>query len=544
MIGRFTQFFLVAGVVLGSISWAQVGLPGAAPVSSQPTPPADPLGRDTPRGAVLGFLNASRKGDFETARRYLNAPLRGTSADALARQLSVVLDRRLPARLNQVSSLPEGSQYYPDRPDADRIGTIETPEGAVDIIVQRVKLGERGAVWMFSKETLNEIPKLYKEVSLVSVEHALPAFLTERKIAGVPLFQWLFALVGMPLIYLLTSLLDKLITPLLGRTWSHLRRNADSKSVHIVPKPVRLLLVALVIRWMVVNLELPLLTRQFWSGVSGVITIATCVWLVLLLNGWVEGLSRRRLERRGVQGAVSILRLIRRTVDLFVLFGGALILLTYFNVNVTAALAGLGVGGIAVALAAQKTLENVIGGVSIIADQVVRVGTFVKVGATMGTVEDIGLRSTRIRTMDRSLVSIPNGQISNERLEDMSSRDKFWLHPVLSLRYETTASQMRSVLGAIRNLLLEHPRVEQDSVRVRFLGFGSSSLDVEVFAYVSVFDFGSFLEIQEELLLRIMDAVQAAGTRMALPSQTTYVASAPLGEELGERELLNAPARR
>jgi len=174
----------------------------------------------------------------------------------------------------------------------------------------------------------------------------------------------------------------------------------------------------------------------------------------------------------------------------------------------------------------------------------VRVGTFVKVGATMGTVEDIGLRSTRIRTMDRSLVSIPNGQISNERLEDMSSRDKFWLHPVLSLRYETTASQMRSVLGAIRNLLLEHPRVEQDSVRVRFLGFGSSSLDVEVFAYVSVFDFGSFLEIQEELLLRIMDAVQAAGTRMALPSQTTYVTSAPLGEELGERELLNAPARR
>jgi len=295
---------------------------------------------------------------------------------------------------------------------------------------------------------------------------------------------------------------------------------------------------------MVVNLDLPLLTRQFWSGVSGVITIATCVWLVLLLNGWVEGLSRRRLERRGVQGTVSILRLIRRTVDLFVLFGGALILLTYFNVNVTAALAGLGVGGIAVALAAQKTLENVIGGVSIIADQAVRVGTFVKVGATMGTVEDIGLRSTRIRTMDRSLVSIPNGQISNERLEDMSSRDKFWLHPVLSLRYETTASQMRSVLGAIRNLLLEHPRVEQDSVRVRFLGFGSSSLDVEVFAYVSVFDFGSFLEIQEELLLRIMDAVQAAGTRMALPSQTTYVASAPLGEELGERELLNAPARR
>ena len=104
-------------------------------------------------------------------------------------------------------------------------------------------------------------------------------------------------------------------------------------------------------------------------------------------------------------------------------------------------------------------------------------------------------------------------------------RDKFWLHPILSLRYETTAAQMRSVLEAIRSLLLEHARVERNSVRVRFLGFGSSSLDVEVFAYISVLDFGDFLEIQEDLLLRIMDAVQAAGTRMALPSQTTYLVS-------------------
>ena len=121
-------------------------------------------------------------------------------------------------------------------------------------------------------------------------------------------------------------------------------------------------------------------------------------------------------------------------------------------------------------------------------------------------------------------------------LKTCPRRDKFWLHPILSLRYETTAAQMRSVLGAIRNLLLEHPEWSRDSVRVRFLGFGSSSLDVEVFAYIPVLDFGNFLEIQEELLLRIMDAVQAAGTRMALPSQTTYVASAPTGKEMGADE--------
>jgi MscS family membrane protein len=263
-----------------------------------------------------------------------------------------------------------------------------------------------------------------------------------------------------------------------------------------------------------------------------------------MLNAWGEDLSRQHLERRGVYGAVSVLRLTRRTLDLLAFFGGVLILLWHFNLNVTAALAGLGVGGIAIALAAQKTLENVIGGISIIADRAVRVGDFVKVGAAMGTIEDIGLRSTRIRTMERSVVSIPNGQISNERLEDLSSRDKFWLHPILSLRYETTAAQMRSVLAAIRSLLLEHTHVEQNSVRIRFLRFGSSSLDVEVFAYIYALDFGAFLEIQEDLLLRIMDAVQAAGTRMAFPSQTTYLVSDSPFDETSLPEMLKIPVRR
>ncbi len=530
---RFRRIRLLAGmVVCVSLAFGQVAAPPPQ------APPSDPLGRDTPRGAVLGFLKAARKGDFETARRYLNAPLGGTGQDELARKLSVVLDRRLPPRLNQLSPLPEGSHYFPAEPDTDLVGTVQGPDGEVDIVLQRIKLGERGAVWMFSKQTLKDVPELYKDLNLVSVDHAFPAFFTQHKIAGIPLFHWIFALIGIPAIYALTSLLDKLISPLIGRIWSRLRGSAGSPRVHIVPQPVRLLLLALIIRWLVATLNLSLLTRQLWSSVAGVITIATCVWLLILLNSWGENLSRRRLERRGVQGTVSIVRLVRRTIDLLVVFGGALILLYYFNVNVTAALAGLGVGGIAVALAAQKTLENVIGGVSIIADQAMRVGTFVKVGATAGTVEDIGLRSTRIRTMDRSLVSIPNGQISNERLEVLSSRDKFWFHPTLSLRYDTTADQLRFVLAATHKLLFDHHRVERSSVRVRFLGFGSASLDLEAFAYISVSDFSEFLEIQEHLLLRIMDIVQSAGTRMALPFPTAYLAPASANDETRASEIL------
>src|SRR5262249_48050109 len=195
---------------------------------------------------------------------------------------------------------------------------------------------------------------------------------------------------------------------------------------------------------------------------------------------------------------------------------GILAGLHYFGVNTTAALAGLGVGGIAVALAAHKTLENLVAGVSLIFDQAVRVGDFLKVCDTQGTVQGIGLRSTRIRTLNRTVVSVPNGQIASVSLENLSLRDKFWFR----LRYDTTGSQMRSILERVSNLLRQHPLVERDSVRVQFLRFGAGSLDVEVFAYSFACDWSQFLGIQGELLLEIMEIVQAAGTRMALPSQT------------------------
>jgi MscS family membrane protein len=217
-----------------------------------------------------------------------------------------------------------------------------------------------------------------------------------------------------------------------------------------------------------------------------------------------------------------------------------LVALRHFGVNTTAALAGLGVGGIAVALAAQKTLENVIGGVSLVFDQAVRVGDSLKVGDIQGTVEDMGLRSTRIRTLDRTVVSVPNGQIANLTLENFSSRDKFWLHPILALRYGTTSPQICTVLERIRSLLKESRHIEPDSVRVNFLRFGPSSLDVEVFAYVLARDWSQFLEIQEGLLLRIMESIESTGVQIALPLQTILVdASAP--NDATGRALIKGP---
>jgi MscS family membrane protein len=163
----------------------------------------------------------------------------------------------------------------------------------------------------------------------------------------------------------------------------------------------------------------------------------------------------------------------------------------------------------------------------LIADQVVHVGDALKVGDIVGTVEEVGLRSTRIRTNDRTLVCVPNGQIANMSLENFSARDRFWFHPVVGLRYETTSLQMRSVTDEIHKLLTTHPSFDASSVRVRFLRLGPSSLDVEIFAYLFARDWNHFLEIQENMLLRVMEIIQQAGAEIAFPSQTTYLTTHP-----------------
>ena len=495
------------------------------PAAPQPEPARESLGRSTPRGTVLGFLSASHKGNYELAAQYLDTRLRDKSATILAHQLFFVLDRRLPARLNQLSDKTEGSVPNPLKPDQDVVGTIASVNGNVDILLDRVDIGKGELRWLFSGTTLESIPRLYDEIDVVSVDSVLPEAMVNTRLAGIPLFQWLAVLVGMPVLYMATVLLNRLASPLAGRLRRRLRKRPDLPNPDVVPRPLRLLFVAFAILWTISKVSLPLLARQFWSSTATIIIIAAFVWLFILLNGWVEGLLLQRLARRHDTGAGSILRLGRHVIDLLAVFVGMLVGLEHFGVNPTAALAGLGVGGIAVALAAQKTLENVIGGTSIIFDHPVRVGDSLKFAEMQGIVEDIGLRSTRIRTPDRTVVSIPNGQIANASLENISIRDKFWFHPNLSLRWETTASQMRSVLEGVNNLLTQQPHIEHDSIRVRFLRFGTSSLDVEVFAYFFARDWCHFLQIQQELLLQMMEIVQATGTQMALQSHVLYPAA-------------------
>ena len=512
MLRGFVTYPFLPAVVFCFCLPAQPFASPAAPAAAQTAAPQDPLGRATPRSAVLGFLNAARKKDFGAAALYLDTRLRGKAAAVLAEQLYVILDRRLPPRLTRLSDQPEGSLHYPAQPDRDLVGVIEGADGRVEIILDREDRGKLGRVWLFSNKTLESIPDLYAEMGTIPL-------------AGMEVLEWLALLLALPTGYYATVLLSRALSPAVGHLRRRWRRKPELANPVLLPGPIRLLGLAAMLRFTLAKVSLPLLTRQAWSSITVVITIAGFVWLAMRLLEWSEHAVLGRFARGSLLGFTPLLRFARRAFDVLFVFVGFIVVLRYFGVNTTAAIAGLGVGGIAIALAAQKTLENVIGGLSLIFDGTVALGDFLGVSGTQGTVMNIGLRSTRIRTNDRTVVSVPNGQIANASLENFSARDKFWFHHMLGLHCETTAAQIRLVLEALNRLLAHHPRVEDDSIRVRFVRFGASSLDLEIVSYLFAHDWNHFLEMQEELLLRIMGIIQSAGARIALPAQNLYLAT-------------------
>jgi len=506
---------------------AQIPKSVVSPQAAQTEPaetPQDPLGRTTPRGTVMGFLTAAYNQKWDAAAQYLDTRLTGKDADDLAFRLFYVLDRRLPATLNSISNEPLGS--LTNRADASRelIGSVVTEDDGVDIYLERIERLNSVPIWLFSRETLADIPDVYDEINTVnSVDKVIPDAMLKRYF-GLTLFGWSFIFVFLPLEYLALSLISRLVGAGSGyaiRRWAH---RPEMRNPTILPHPLRLFFLYVTIKATLHGgVSLSLLARQAASITATLLLIVAGVWSMFLIDARCELYFKKRMELRGNLGATAVLRPARRTMDLLAIIVGIAFLLHALGINPTATLAGLGVGGLAIALAAQKTLENVIGGASLIADGVIRVGDFLKVGDIAGTVEVIGLRSTRVRTMDRTIVTIPNGQMATLTLENLSARDRFWFRHVIGVELETSQAALDSILAQIRNLLERDTRVVALSSRVRFLRFIESGLEIEVFAYITARDWGQFLEIQEDLLIKIRQLSASIGVEFAYPSRSIYL---------------------
>lgn len=492
-------------------------------------PPQDPLGRTTPRGTVLGFLSAAYSHKYNTAAQYLDTRATGQDSENLAKQLFVVLDRKLPAKLNSVSNEPLGSLSDPVDAKREFIGSVMLDKNSsVDIYLVRVDRKNAASIWLFSRQTLVDIPDVYHQINPTTVDNLLPDFLL-KKFFRISLFGWGFYFVLLPLIYVLLSVLNRLISSGVGyaiQRWTH---SSTRLEVAILPHPLRFVILSCTVYIALQKFSFSLFARQVSSTIAVLLLIVAFVWAMFLVNAWCEIYVKKRMESRGRLSATAILRPARRVLDLIAIIVGLMFLLHALGIDSTATLAGLGVGGIAVALAAQKTLENVIGGVSLIMDGVARVGDFFKIGDVMGTIEVIGLRSTRVRTLERTVVTIPNGQMASMTLENFSARDQFWLKHLIGVDYGTSPEKLNLILAQVGSLLQKDARVLPFTSRVRFLRFAESSLELEVVAYLAARDWNHFLEIQEELLMKIRELVGAAGVDFAFPSRTIYLKSESAG---------------
>jgi MscS family membrane protein len=517
---------------------------------AKPMGPPDPFNRGTPRGSVYGFALACRKGDYGRAAEYLD--LRRLPAEdrerapEIARQLRTALGRVLAVDFSTFSDRNDG--FADDGLPAwqDELGVIETREGPVTLLLQRVpREGDGVRIWKISSDTVTRTEALYEEFGPGLLEAWLPPSFFEVRFLRLLLADWVgmfgLAMAG----WLVSVILAGTTTRVLGQILTRRGRVLDERIVRVVRGPVRLALAVLVFAIGRRYLALDLPVQDLLRSLERLLWIVATAWLVFrLIDTAVIGL-RIRAEQRGNVGVLPVLPPLQRIAKLLIVAIGALGVLSSLGINVTTAVAGLGVGGIALALAAQKSIEHLFGGVSLFADQPVRVGDFFRYGDQVGTVEEIGLRSTRVRTLDRTVVTIPNGEFSNLRLENYARRDRMRLWTMIGVRYETTPDQLRFLLARLREILLAHPRVTEDPARVRLVGFGAYSLDLEIFAYVDTSDWNEFLGIREDVLLRFMDALKEAGTSFAFPSSTTYLGrDASLPEEDVRRAEANVAAWR
>jgi MscS family membrane protein len=488
----------------------------------------------SPRVALENFLSLARAGQYDEAAAYLDIPdsLRA-EGPILARRLKAVLDRHLWIDLDRVSPLTVGDTSDGLPRGIEQVGTVPGPD-AVPVPIRLARTpAESDVSWKVTRGTVQQIPFLYAALDdrwiLEHVPDALlrpgPLELLWWQWLALPLLLVAALLVGAATSRLLRAILRQAVVRT-GNEWDDaiLARLAG-------PLTAALTLVA-------VSALLPWLALYRPAAEASYRLVRIAFFLVFFWSLWrlVDVLRQILSHTRWARASASsraLLPLGARVAKAVLLAIAVVAILSLLGYPVASLIAGLGLGGLALALAAQKTVENLFGAFSIGVDQPFREGDFVKIEDFVGTVEAIGLRSSRFRTLDRTVITLPNGRLADMRLESFTARDRLRLATVLGLEYQTTAAQMREVLEGFERVLRQHPKIWPDVVVVRFREFAASSLDIEIMVWFQTSDWGEFQFIRQEVLLQFMDVVERAGASFAFPTQTVHIASAPGGATVG-----------
>ena len=450
-------------------------------------------------------------------------------------------------------------EKIPDRQEVKETGVASWTIPNTELTIVKMEDGPRAGMFLFSAETVELLEQFYTlaeplpykpGASIRAYEDYLygPGTLLPRAwfvglptwsyevIGGQTVWQW----VGLAIL-LVVVFVAIVIVYSLGRWWD--LKHSEAGGWILVGRLVSSLFVILSMQFVSLAINdainvtgLPFVVVELTTEV---VTFLAAAWLAVLVISRVgEGIINARHLRSASLNS-QLIRTIMRLVAIVVVIYIGVVAAESFGIPVTPLIAGLGVGGLAIALAVRPTLENIVGGFILFADKPVRVGDFCSFGEKMGTVEEVGLRSTRIRALDRTLISVPNAEFANMQIVNWASCDSMLIENTIRLRYETTPDQLRYVLTKFREMFFAHPKIDQSSARIRFVGYGESSQNVTIRVYATTQDWNEFFAIQEDVLLRVGEIVAASGTRFAFPSQTLY-----FGRDDGLDDDLSAEALR
>ncbi|WP_428032868.1 mechanosensitive ion channel family protein [Ancylobacter sp.] len=550
----FCRVLILCALVLGSASatFAQTAPPEAVD-ESFPLRAADTSSpRDTLSTFIRDFRNSAEawrggksRGVIDRALARARDTIDFSEIPALGYGATTLIDMALLSEVLDRVELPPLEQIPGDTELAvgkdEELTRWVIPNTKLEIV--KITDGSRAGEYLFSKETVadlrtyydlvrqvpyqpNALAGIYEDV-LSSPGDWVPERYRDRLpnwatfvVAGHAVWQWIalaaLIAIGLPLVPIIVRA---------GINWDNDRRSASPWLRFGTPVALILVVVlAEVFENLAENvvglLELPMEVIGFLVlAVQGV----GLAWLVFVLSNRladaIGGMGNGSDGRLHLDAAMT--RMLFRLISLVFLILLVAAAASRIGIPIAPLVAGLGAGGLAIALAVRPTLENIIGGLTLFADRPVRVGDFCRYGDDVGTVEQIGLRSTRIRTLEQSLVTVPNSEFSQMHLDNFSARRTRLLQTLLHIGHGTTPEQMRLLLARIRDLLGADPLVVPESSYVHFVGYGPSSKDIEVFAYLRCEDENTFMAAREGLLLSIEEIVQNAEAGFAVRGGTT-----------------------
>ena len=536
---RFSPFTFVLLILLALASPARASLLPGAQASAPPQPVVlpDPLKRETPRSMISGLIAALAEHDYDRAAQYFDSPLNSNrqriNAATQARNFQALLDNGGSLEPYAAVSNDAVGRIDDELPvEQERVGQVTIGGKKVPVLLSRAE--EDGVqVWKISRDTVSQIAAAAQRAPQAATQD-------ELIVAGAPLKDW-GMLIGLGVmifggLWIVAALLVAAMRRVVADPASGLYRFFEAA----LP-PFSLLIAGFVFFTWAERLPVAIVARQALLRYAGIVSVIAFVWFGLRLVDAVSQLAIARMQRRQRRQVVSVITLLRRTVKVLLLLFSGIGILDTFGIDVTTGIAALGIGGIALALGAQKTVENLVGSVTVIADRPAQVGDFIKVGDLVGTVEDVGIRSTRIRTLERTLVTIPNGDLSARQIENFAARDRFLFNPVIAIDYQVPSAKLREALAIVHGVLAGHDKIAE-GFRARLGRIAERAFNIEVFSYIEVTDFEVNVAIREELLLTIYERLETAGIGLAFQTQMTVFSPEQLGVLARDRTVLRERA--